>query len=245
MLEKVIKEQSLRQLPSDINNDDKWECESVTLSLEEELSSPTLEFDKVHVILEREFQVPSLVENNELVSEEEPVLKTIQVEEKHPWMRIENVLVGIEDFNFPIDSFTFGMEEDRQVSSIGRPSIATSQVWIDAEHREMTFLAGEQKMKFNLHQNIPLTDEERKTCMKISHIKEHAPMFLYEDTLEGFELEANSFPTKELAFELKLYNMAVEKLILASDEDEEGVLAVMDEGPKLSSQTSPKGLAGL
>ena len=33
---------------------------------------------------------------------------------------------------------TWGMEEDRKVSSIGRPSFATSQLWIDVEHGEMT-----------------------------------------------------------------------------------------------------------
>ena len=40
-LEKVITEKSLRQFPSVI-----WESENVTLSLEEELSSPTLDEDK-------------------------------------------------------------------------------------------------------------------------------------------------------------------------------------------------------
>ena len=72
-LEKVLKEQSSRQLLSDIKNDDIRECESVTL-----------ECDKVPLILEGEFQVSSLVENNVLASEEEPVLKKMQVEKKHP-----------------------------------------------------------------------------------------------------------------------------------------------------------------
>ena len=43
---------------------------------------------------------------------------------------------------------------------------------------------------------------------------------------------ANSFPTKELAFDLTSHNKEVEKLILTSDEDEEGVLATMDKGAK-------------
>ena len=81
-LGKNLKEQSSRQLPRDINNEDIWECERITLSLEEELSSPTLdedkitmEYDKMSLILEREFQVPSLVEKNELAIVEEPLLK--------------------------------------------------------------------------------------------------------------------------------------------------------------------------
>ena len=145
-----------------------------------------------------------MVEKNELAIEVQPSLKEMQVEKKHLELIIENVLVGVEDFNFPIDSLTFSMEDDSQVSSIERPSIATSQVWIDAKHREMTLLIGEEKVKFDLHQSILLMDEESRACMKIKSsflpIKEHAPMFLQEDTLEGFELNTNSFPTKELAF---------------------------------------------
>ena len=64
---------------------------------------------------------------------------------------MENVLVGVEDFYFPIESLTFSMEEDQQVSFIERPSIAKSQGWIDAQHGEMTLLVGEEKRKFDLH----------------------------------------------------------------------------------------------
>ena len=70
-LEKVIKEKSSRQLLSDIKNDDIRESGGIALSLEEELSSPTLDEDKdimegekIPLVLEGEFQVPSLVENN-------------------------------------------------------------------------------------------------------------------------------------------------------------------------------------
>ena len=45
----------------------------------------------------------------------------------------------------------------------------------------------------------------------------------------------NSFPTKELAFELTLHNMEVEEFILTQDEDEEGLLTMADEGPTQSS----------
>ena len=139
-LAKGKKEQPSRQLVSDIKNDDIQECESVTFSLEDELSSPTLgenkdimECDKLSLILERKFQVLSLVEKNDLAIAEEPSLKEMQVEKKHPELIIENVLVEVEDFNFPINSLTFGMEKNRQVSNVERPSIATSQVWIDAK----------------------------------------------------------------------------------------------------------------
>ena len=66
-------------------------------------------------------------------------------------MRIENVLVEVEDFNFPIESLTFVMEEAQEVSFVEKPSVATSQVWINVEYREMIVLVDEKKMKFDLH----------------------------------------------------------------------------------------------
>ena len=91
-----------------------------------------------------EIQEPTLVEEkkNELAYEEELLVEKRQVEENHSRTTIENVLVGIDKFNFPIDFVTLGMEEDQQVSSIGTPSNATSQAWINVEHGEMILLVG-------------------------------------------------------------------------------------------------------
>ena len=55
-----------------------------------------MECEKIPLVLKGEFQVPSLVENNELAIEEESSLKEKQVENKHMELIIENVLVGIE-----------------------------------------------------------------------------------------------------------------------------------------------------
>ena len=47
-----------------------------------------MECNKMPLVLEGELKVPSLVENNEVDIEVELVLKTMQVEEQHPWMKI-------------------------------------------------------------------------------------------------------------------------------------------------------------
>ena len=137
-LTKVIKQQSFRQLLSDIKNDDIRECENVILSLEDELLSPTLDEDKeimecekIPLTLEGEVQDPSLVEKNELAIEVEPSLEEMQVKKKHLKLIVENVLVGVEVFNFPIDSFTFGMEEDQKVSSIDRKTFHSHKSSLD------------------------------------------------------------------------------------------------------------------
>ena len=71
------------------------------------------------------------------------------------------------------------------------------------------------------------------------------PTILLEKTFEGYKLKTNYFTTKELVFELTSHNTKVEELILMGDDDEEGVLAMMDEGPNQSSRTSPMSLVGL
>ena len=157
-LEKVIKEQSSRQLPSDIKNDDIRESASISLSLEDEFSNSSLdenkdimECDKMPLVLEGELQNPTLVEKNKLAIDEERLLKEKQVEKQYPKLIMENVLVGVEDFYFPINYLTFGIEEDRQVSFVERPSIATSQVWIYAKNGEMTLLVGDNHLTINFH----------------------------------------------------------------------------------------------
>ena len=77
---------------------------------------------------------------------------------------------------------------------------------MDTEHGEMTLLVSKEKVKFNLHQSILVTDDENNCCMRIESsllpFEEQAPKILKEETLEGYKLETNSFPTKELDFEL-------------------------------------------
>ena len=97
-LEKVIKEQYSRKLPSDI-----WESESISLSLEDEFSNLALDENKdimecneMSLVLEGELQNPTLVEKNELAIDEEPLLEEKQVEKKHPELIMENALVGVE-----------------------------------------------------------------------------------------------------------------------------------------------------
>ena len=71
-----------------------------------------MECGKITLVLEEELKNPTLVEKKEFSIDEEPLLKEKQVEKQHPELIMENVLVGVEDFSFPIDSFIFGMEED-------------------------------------------------------------------------------------------------------------------------------------
>ena len=77
-LANILKEQSLRQLLRDIKNDDIRENERISLILEEEISSLTLdkdkniiECDKMPLVLEEKLEDPTFIENNELVNYKE------------------------------------------------------------------------------------------------------------------------------------------------------------------------------
>ena len=62
------------------------------------------------LVLEGELQDLTFVENNELFIDEELLLEEKQAEKQHPKIIMENVLVGVEAFYFPIESLTFGMD---------------------------------------------------------------------------------------------------------------------------------------
>ena len=64
-----------------------------------------------------------------------------------------------------------------------RPLPSSSQAWIDINKGELTFLVGEEKAKFNLHQSLPLTEQERTMCRKFcsllsskGHMFEQSPL---------------------------------------------------------------------
>ena len=96
----------------------------------------------------------------------EPIVDELKVEQESQVMAIENVLVKIDTFTFPMDFVTLGIEWDLQNSHIvRRPLPSSSQAWIDINKGELTLLV--EKEKFNLNQPLPLTEQERNMCIKI------------------------------------------------------------------------------
>ena len=108
------------------------------------------------------------IENKTLLNnleDEEPLVDKLKFEEESQVMAIENILVKIDTFTFPMDFVTWGIEGDLQNSHIRRrPLLSSSQAWIDINKGELTLLVGEEKAKFNLHQPLPLTEQEIAMC---------------------------------------------------------------------------------
>ena len=99
---------------------------------------------------------------------EKSLVDKLKFEEESQVMAIENILVNIDTFTFPMDCVTWGIKGDLQNShKIRRPLPSSSQTWIDVNKGKLTLLVGEEKAKFNLNQPLPLTEQERTMCIKI------------------------------------------------------------------------------
>ena len=95
----------------------------------------------------------------------------LKFEEESQVMTIENVLAKIDTFTFPMDFVAWGIEGDlKNLKILKRPLPSSSQAWIDIKKGELTLLVGEEKAKFNLHQPLPLTEQERTMCRKFCNL---------------------------------------------------------------------------
>ena len=127
------------------------------------------------------------IEKNALLNNleyEKSLVDKLKFEEENQVIAIENVLVKIDTFTFPMDFAAWGIEGDlKNLKILKRPLPSSNQSWIDINKGEITLLAGEEKAKFNLHQPLPLTEQERTMCRKFcsllpskGHMFEQSPL---------------------------------------------------------------------
>ena len=115
-------------------------------------------------------------------------MNKLKFEEKSQVMAIENVLVKINTFTFPMDFMAWGIEGDlKNLKILKRPLPSSSQAWIDINKVSLTLLVAKEKAKFNPHQPLPLTEQQRTVlvdmCRKLcsllqskGHMFEQCPL---------------------------------------------------------------------
>ena len=133
-----------------------------------------------------------------------------------------------------------------------------SKAWIDINKGELTLLVGEEKVKFNLHQPLPLTEQERTMCKKFcsllpskGHMFEQSPLsinvFAFAshkgDCFEEIVAEPPSTIKGDYEFLSPLQNL--EEIILELNGYEKKVLSKMDDLSSESTSTFLMNLAGL
>ena len=74
---------------------------------------------------------------------------------KHPRGVIEDVLVKVDKFIFPVDFIVLDMEEDKEIPIIlGRPFLETGRVMIDVQRGELKLRVQEDGVKFNVFEAV-------------------------------------------------------------------------------------------
>ena len=78
---------------------------------------------------------------------------------------LEDVLVKVGKFIFPVDFVVMKMEEDNQVPLLlGRPFLATRAALIDVQKGELTLRMGNEAVHFNLDKSLTQSDVDVENC---------------------------------------------------------------------------------
>ena len=115
--------------------------------------------------------MPLLVMQRLSLGELTPTAITLQMADRsmaQPEGILEDVLVKIEKFIFPVDFVIMQMEEDTQVPLLlGRPFLATGVALIDIQKGELTLRVGNEAVQFNINRSMEHPNVEADNCMAV------------------------------------------------------------------------------
>ena len=132
---------------------------------------------------------------------------------------LEDVLVKVGKFIFPVDFVIMKMEEDTQVPLLlEKPFLATGAALIDVQKGELTLRVREEAVHLNLNKGLEQPDVDAGSCMAVknsSHINvelnydcnlqhcinEIEVNFQYLESID-YELLPSSLQNKETVFSL-------------------------------------------
>ena len=133
---------------------------------------------------------------------------------------LEDVLIKVGKFVFPMDFIVINIKEDKQVPLLlGRPFLATRAALIDVKKGELTLRVGDEVMHLNLNHNlkqlelnsadceiienkIPVNFELTSSCNFRNSMNENEMNFQYLEHLEVEILNSN-FKLKDLVFSVR------------------------------------------
>ena len=102
-----------------------------------------------------------------------PTAITLQMADRsmaQPEGVLEDVLVKVGKFIFPVDFVIMKMEEDTQVPLLlGRPFLAIGAALIDVQKGELALRVGHEAVHFNLNRSLEHPDVDAESCMAIEN----------------------------------------------------------------------------
>ena len=118
--------------------------------------------------------MPLLVVKRLSLGELTPTTMTLQMVDRtmaQPKGVLEDVLIKVGKFIFPMDFVVMNMEEDTQVPLLlGRPFLATEAALIYVKNGELTLRVGEETIHFKLNTSIKQYEFESPDCKTIETI---------------------------------------------------------------------------
>ena len=117
--------------------------------------------------------MPLLVVQRLSFGELTPTAITLQMADRsmaQPEGVLEDVLVKVGKFIFPVNFVIMKMEEDTQVPLLlGRPFLATGVALIDVQKGELTLRVGNEAVHFNLNRSLEHPDVDVESCMAVEN----------------------------------------------------------------------------
>ncbi|XP_054778443.1 uncharacterized protein LOC129286512 [Prosopis cineraria] len=121
------------------------------------------------------------------LGEASPTSMTLQLADRSlafPKGKIEDLLVKVDKFIFPIDFFVLDCDEDRDLPLIvGRPFLATARALIDVERGEIKLRVNDEEVSFNMHKAMKYPGES-EIYFKVDILDE-----VVRETLESFAVK--------------------------------------------------------
>ena len=78
---------------------------------------------------------------------------------------LDDVLIKVGKFIFPVDFVVIDIEEDKQVPLLlGRPFLATGAYFIDVKKGELILIIGDEVVHFNLNQSLKHPEFDNADC---------------------------------------------------------------------------------
>ena len=135
---------------------------------------------------------------------------------------LEDVLVKVGRFIFPVDFVIMKMEEDTQVPLLlGRPFLAIGAALIDVQKGELTPRAGNEAVHFNLNRSLEHPDVDAEICMALENNSLLSVELNSDCTLQHYinEIEMNFQYLESIDCEILLSNMCNKETVSSMNEN--------------------------
>ena len=184
--------------------------------------------------------MPLLVVQRLSLGELTPTTITLQMADRsmaQPEGVLEDVLVKVGKFIFPVDFLIMKMGEDTQVPLLlGRPFLATGTALIVVQKGELILRVGNEAVHFNLNRSLEHPDVDAESCMDLENSSLLSVELNYDCTLQHYinEIEMNFQYLESIDCEMLPSSMYNKEIVSSMNENSQD--DICSQGQKTTEQ---------